>query len=312
MATQIKFRRDTRANLELSTPVEAEIGVDTTNDRLILGDGSTSGGVPQASYKDIQNNLFTAVDAVGTNAITLTLSDAPTAYVEYQTFTFKPAANNTGAVTVDINSLGVKNLKKDDGSGTLTDLEADDLKSGIPINIIYDGVNFIAQLGGASSSIYKSTASAVSQEDLNSVLGSENYYKLVITNIKPSVSAADIRVRFSSDGGASFITTSSYNVSYVGEQDDGSGNNFFQQNATSALIGNGLNTSNGGSMVLEFFKPSDSQHTHIFVSSIYLGSGGKYNFYTGMMTLKTTAAIDSVRVFPTSGNISGDFEVFAS
>ena len=44
MATQFKFRRDTAANWSSANPVlaDGEIGVDTTNKKFKLGDGSTA------------------------------------------------------------------------------------------------------------------------------------------------------------------------------------------------------------------------------------------------------------------------------
>lgn len=54
------------------------------------------------------------VTAGGTaNAITLTYSVAPAAYYTGQVFTFKAGATNTGATTVNVNSLGAKNLYVD-------------------------------------------------------------------------------------------------------------------------------------------------------------------------------------------------------
>src|SRR4051794_24737087 len=42
------------------------------------------------------------------NAITLTYSQAPAAYVQGEKFAFKAAASNSGATTVNVNGLGAK------------------------------------------------------------------------------------------------------------------------------------------------------------------------------------------------------------
>ena len=44
MATQFKLRRDTAANWSSANPVlaQGELGVDTTNNKIRLGDGSTA------------------------------------------------------------------------------------------------------------------------------------------------------------------------------------------------------------------------------------------------------------------------------
>ncbi len=153
MSTQRQLRRGTNAESEVFTGAVGETVYDSTKKRLVNHDGSTVGGIPVPNFVDIQNGLFTCADGVGTDTITLALEKAPTAYAEYQSFTFKPASNNTGAVTININSLGAKDIKKDDGSGSLVALDADDLKANIPVNIIYDGTRFIAQLGGDGSPI---------------------------------------------------------------------------------------------------------------------------------------------------------------
>ena len=44
-ANQVQIRRDTAGNLATSTPATGEVGYDTTNKRLVVGDGSTSGGI---------------------------------------------------------------------------------------------------------------------------------------------------------------------------------------------------------------------------------------------------------------------------
>jgi hypothetical protein len=54
--------------------------------------------------------------ATGTNTIALTLSPAVTGYVNGMKITFKAAADNTGAVTININSVGAKDLVHPDGS----------------------------------------------------------------------------------------------------------------------------------------------------------------------------------------------------
>lgn len=154
MSTQRQLRRGTNAENEAFTGAVAETVFDTTKNRLVNHNGSVVGGFPVPNFVDLQNGAFTCADGVGTNTITLALEKAPTAYAEYQSFTFKPQNNNTGATTLNVNSLGAKDIKKDDGTGTLVALEADDLKANIPVNVVYDGTQFIAQLGGGSPNVY--------------------------------------------------------------------------------------------------------------------------------------------------------------
>ena len=74
------------------------------------------------------------------NALTLTLSPAITAYSTGMMIQFITGAlPNTGAVTVDVNGVGVKNLRHRDG---LTEMAASNIAAGTFCTIIYDGTVF--------------------------------------------------------------------------------------------------------------------------------------------------------------------------
>lgn len=75
----------------------------------------------------------------GTNTITATLSSANfAAYAAGQTFSFTAANTNTGAVTLNINGLGVKNVTK----AGATALIANDILIGQIVTVVYDGTKF--------------------------------------------------------------------------------------------------------------------------------------------------------------------------
>ena len=67
MSVQIKRRRDSAANIASFTPAQGEIVVDLTNNRMIVGDGSTVGGWPAA-------RLIEAGGAIGANGSALKLN----------------------------------------------------------------------------------------------------------------------------------------------------------------------------------------------------------------------------------------------
>ena len=174
MATQRKLRRGTQAENDAFTGAEGETVYTTDTKRLYNHDGSTQGGIAIPNGFDIQTQKFNAADGAGTDTITLTLAtlgQAPTAYAEYQSFTFKPAADNTGAVTLNVDSLGAKDVKKDDGAGALIALEAGDLQQDIPIQVIYDGTQFIAQLGGGGGGVFESALLHIRQEQTSGTGG---------------------------------------------------------------------------------------------------------------------------------------------
>lgn len=141
-ATQTQFRRGTSAQCEGMTPAEGECVVDLTNDTWRVGDGSRAGGFIVPNFNHIQTQTFQFAVAGGTsNALTLALSPAPLSYSQPLKAKFRASNTNTGATTIDINSLGVKNIQKMSG-GSLSALTAGDIVSGGIYEIVYDGVQF--------------------------------------------------------------------------------------------------------------------------------------------------------------------------
>jgi len=92
-----------------------------------------------ASAGQVQDGTATYLTSVsGTNTITATASFGMTAYVTGQVFSFVSAGANTGACTLNINSIGAKAIVKTDGSA----LVSGDVASGGAVQVIYDGTNF--------------------------------------------------------------------------------------------------------------------------------------------------------------------------
>lgn len=162
---QVQIRRDTSGNLAASTPATGEVGYDTTNKRLIVGDGSTAGGIKHLNYLDHVNNTFVYSSAGGTaNAITVTLSPALTSYATPTRIIFKATATNTTATTINVNGLGAKNLYKFT-AGTLGAIVAGDIVNGGIYEVIYDGTQF--QL----LTLQNAGITSVSQGQLNTSTG---------------------------------------------------------------------------------------------------------------------------------------------
>jgi Major tropism determinant N-terminal domain len=67
MSVQVQLRRGAAANIATFTPAQGECVVDETNNRIIVGDGSTVGGWPAA-------RLFEAGAALGANGSSLKLN----------------------------------------------------------------------------------------------------------------------------------------------------------------------------------------------------------------------------------------------
>lgn len=105
------------------------------------------------TQKDSQKAAETyAADAGANDTYVITLSPVPAAYTTGMLVTFKANTINTGAATINVNSLGAKSITK---NGT-TALEDGDIKVGQVVTLRYDGTQF--QMQGVADKI--STANA--------------------------------------------------------------------------------------------------------------------------------------------------------
>jgi hypothetical protein len=53
MSEQLQLRRGTAAQVAVFTGAQGEVVVDTTNNRLVLQDGATAGGIPIAKLSEV-------------------------------------------------------------------------------------------------------------------------------------------------------------------------------------------------------------------------------------------------------------------
>lgn len=129
------------------------------------GVANASARTHYAAAGQVQDGSFVYGTVGGTaDAITLTLSPAPAAYAAGQQFTFKATAANTGAATINVNSLGAKDIKRD----VSVALQAGDIANGGVAIVEYDGTNFqllnprtaVTKSAGDNSTAQASTAYA--------------------------------------------------------------------------------------------------------------------------------------------------------
>jgi hypothetical protein len=115
--------------------------------------GNATARTMYASAGQVQDSTLTYLTSVaGTNAITASAPIVMTAYAAGQTFQFIASASNTGATTININSIGLKSITRD---GT-TALVAGDIVSGGAYQLIYDGTQF--QLTNSSNASVQVTS----------------------------------------------------------------------------------------------------------------------------------------------------------
>lgn len=148
---------------QITNSVAADGQTTMTND-LKLGTNKIT-GVSNATTRTDGLNLGQFQDgtalhaaASGTNTILLTLSPAITAYANGMKISFEGSGANTGAVTVNVNSVGAKDLLHVDGSA----LVADDISTG-RYEIIYDSSSDDFFLLSPADSYLRSTSGQLSQ-----------------------------------------------------------------------------------------------------------------------------------------------------
>jgi len=106
----------------------------------------TDDGIVQIPFiKDNQNNSYNSASATGTDTYAITLNPTPTAYAAGQTFVVNFTNANTGAATLNVNSLGAKAIQK---NGTA--LASGNIGAGKSYVCYYDGTAF--QILGLTSS----------------------------------------------------------------------------------------------------------------------------------------------------------------
>ena len=93
-----------------------------------------------------------AADAGANDTYAITLSPAPSAYVTGARYRFKANTANTGAATLNVNSLGAKTIVKLQGAITTT-LADNDIRAGQWVEVVYDGTNLqmVSALGNSPS-----------------------------------------------------------------------------------------------------------------------------------------------------------------
>lgn len=186
-AKQVQIRRDTYTNLMSATPTEAELGFDQTNKRLIVGDGSTFGGIPHPNYVDVRNGVFNRGSVGGTaNAITLTMTPPPISYQIGMELSFIATATNTTAATINVNGLGSRNIYKVLGSSVVI-TAAGDIVNGGAYKLYYDGTQFLLLNVAAAQAV-----TLIGQGQLKTSNGSVSF----TTGSGPSFTSGSNVVRF--------------------------------------------------------------------------------------------------------------------
>jgi hypothetical protein len=100
---------------------------------------STMGAIKR--FWDRINGTVTATGSANAYVYTPSNVSYPTAYVSGEVYTFKANFANTGAATLNVNSLGAKNLYKRGAAGVIA-LVGGEIQSGDVVSACYDGTQF--------------------------------------------------------------------------------------------------------------------------------------------------------------------------
>jgi len=319
MAIQQQIRRAATGTQAARTLTSGELDFDTTLGRLNVHNGSTAGGIKHPNYADIQKQTFSYTSVSGTNALTATLSPALTVYTAGQSIEFQAVATNTGAVTINVNSLGAKNIyKKDTLTGTLVALVAGDIINTGVYRVTYDGTQY--QLIGAGGSAATSALELISVVSTNGV-GSVSItipsdytsVRCVISGVKSSTGSANLGVRLRRSGG-SYDSGFNYSVNMVRVNNTtvtGQANQITQANITTVASSNG--DGYFGELILTDLQSTNTYKAGTF--NIYNPTGGSpssSDTYTGGMAYNSAGtAIDGIQFFPTAGTFNqGEIKIY--
>ena len=103
------------------------------------------------------------------NAITISANQTLSAYYDGLVIAFEAGATNTGAVTINVDSVGVKSLKKN----VTEDISVGEIISGQKVIAIYDGTNF--QIVSAFSDTTETSLAAEWASKTDGIVASSDY-----------------------------------------------------------------------------------------------------------------------------------------
>ncbi|MBV8971997.1 MAG: hypothetical protein JO290_06870 [Sphingomonadaceae bacterium] len=107
MSEQLQLRRGTATNIAANTGAQGEPWFDTTNNRLVMNDGSTAGGWPAAKLSEVVTNTRTAVSDANYTVLTTDRMVAYTTLTAARTVSLPTAASfPTGTRLLVIDETG--------------------------------------------------------------------------------------------------------------------------------------------------------------------------------------------------------------
>jgi hypothetical protein len=112
----------------------------------------------------VKRNLSCSPATASGTTYACSISPAPSSYVSGQQYAFLADVPNTGATTINFNSLGPKAVTKTAG-GITTALVANDIQAGMWIYLVYDGMEM--QMTGPTGNAPQSSGSTINNYTIN-------------------------------------------------------------------------------------------------------------------------------------------------
>lgn len=148
-------------NAYYTSPTDVEAGVKVRSTDINTIDAAIDSAFDKLPT---ENNLKRgttnyAVDTGAANAYVVSLPHTPSGYVDGLTVRFRAINTNTGASTINVNSLGTKSIRNRSGSA----LAAGDITVGVPLEVIYStstGFFHLSENSAVSATAAASSATA--------------------------------------------------------------------------------------------------------------------------------------------------------
>lgn len=259
----------------------------------------------------------------GTDTVTASVTPALLAYTGGNSFWFVPVNTNTGAMTININGLGAKDLRRQSGNP----LTVGQIVAGTAYKIVYDGTLFRVQDGtldfdlsilnppdpdGFLELIANGSLTSGTSANIVDIPAIYRYLILRVNGVTPSANNAGApKVQFSINNGSSFANTlyrSDHYSSSTATYSSVSGAaqaipDYFATHSTTRAL-----------MMTIFGYQSGPETNYIFHTGVNTNFAGSTDRMTGSgMWYGSTSAIDAIRLsLVTQTFTAGTYELYGA
>ena len=245
----------------------------------ITGLAAGTAATDAANLSQAQSTATKLLSVSGTDTITASGSPTVASYATGASYYFIPAGNNTGAATINIDSLGAKSITK---NGT-TALAAGDLTSGKVAFVVYDGTQFqLTNLSGTGSITFSTNTISTSGTNQDMLLVPNGTGRVYINGLQvgPGKGSSSTNTVFGYNAGAS-LTSGQYNLAigyYAGNKISSGSSNICVGFAGDV----NLSTGSDNTYVGHFAGTYPAGGSNVAVGRSALGSAGSGNYNTGI------------------------------